>query len=394
MKSDINYKQKLDHLNFQKLHMNKFKLLKPKIDASNGGNGLAGNFHLKMPFNPGNILKPLNAEMLKNPKLKNLKKIRAEKIENYKIEKAEETSHNKYDQVNPNLDSTNITNDNSKLRIKNNPSGLMLNKRVSTHSKKHSTDIVSSHYKTLHNEDIILNNRNSSHKRNKSSHFKDKEKSFLNQSVELNHNLTMLAKHLKRNKTVNPKKEEKIEILKNMVEGLTKLTTIMLEDNSDCNSMDDDKMLISSTTGNIIHLENKKIFNLMKKDSISKQTIDRDETLDRRKKYPINRYSNSSFGQKSIKIKEQPTKIMNLTTIDNISRDFIVIKKQNVAVNNLKIGKFDLKISKTKEKEEPMRIYDTGLYSTINSKKNKKLNYIRKEKSIGEEDMSNFQFYD
>jgi hypothetical protein len=134
---------------------------------------------------------------------------------------------------------------------------------------------------------------------NKSSLLKN-TKTLLDTSQNLSTNLEMLVNKLRHNKSMSHKKEEKVEILKNMVEGLTKLTTIMLEDTesesgefiekasdmnkkkrkSDYYSNDNNNLLISSTTGKVIKQKaNGKIFDLHKNNNYSKNTIDYDQTI-------------------------------------------------------------------------------------------------------------------
>jgi hypothetical protein len=351
--NNIHAKAKNDYLNLQKLNIqtNKFRLLKPKIDASNGGypniySGHLNNLHLnvnlkKLQLNninqtpkPVYLLKNDNfkcEDILKYPKFKNFKKLKEAAGNNLNnVNNVSNTNNNSFKIINPHnqtelLNSTNITNitdnhntttqketsfnetnkmgNNSTTIKRSNTSSSKAYKKVSNYhnlktmktintnstiEKANSSNTLNKHYNNRTIQDMSMenseNDRNTNHMRNNSVNIRN-TKTLINESLSLN--LQQLANHLQHNKSLNHRKSEKIEILKNMVDGLTKLTTIMMDESDNENEIaqninnenyfHDNKMLISSTTGEMIKCENKKIFNLMKNNTITKKTIDQNE---------------------------------------------------------------------------------------------------------------------
>lgn len=313
-----NYKQKYDFLNFAKMNnaKSKLKLLKPKINASNGGKNLISPnvLNVNMPVlphpqkiskfykgvneNPSQTPTPTNGmnkngfmEILKNPKIKfPLKTKQRQGVSegnNLKTIVGDSTAITAEEKVNKDI--TDTTCATSKIKLDDSQ-----NRNVKTK--------VNSNFHKI--KDLRLRKDKHNRTLNTSSLYYDNEYSSTpqNRSIKIHNSKSLLAGKNEdispiRGKSQNSRKHG-IQIIDQIIQGLTKLKTIIAEDEEDVVNEDDiggiirhstnlfskkstidpQQLLISSTTGEQIAVENKRIFRMMKDKPTNHKTIDPDES--------------------------------------------------------------------------------------------------------------------
>jgi len=268
-------------------------------------------------------------------------------------------------------------------------------KKTNIQSNKNNENTCNNHFNISNidspaDKSLPLSNLNKQHlksrnqiKINKSCLLKT-TKTLLDTSHNLSNNLEILVKKLRTNKSISHKKEEKVEILKNMVEGLTKLTTIMLEDteseksdtkdnkshsnkkNTNNYTYDNNNLLISSTTGQVIkQKQNGKIFDLHKNKNYNINTIDYEQTI-----YKDDKIDNTDYNRS--KNKNNNSLIMLINNNDeqeNYNKNY---KKENI--KNLKENRYNSSSSMTLRsiQQNKAGISDYKQEGTKTNKKNKK----------------------
>lgn len=240
---------KKDYSNLQFLQLNNVKLLKPKINLSNGGNYLKKE-NSAFKYNP-----PLVKceDLLKNPKIKIFKRNQNEKKECLSPLPLNDTSSI--------MNSTTITNNTTHQ-------ANMRNKTITDKSIqiKNKTEKVSNYHKIRQIQTLQTINSN---KRSLNHSF-----SSANKKTKGNDTLSIdfPYKKIKRLNRSLVSKKEGMMIIDDIIQGLTKLKTIIAKEESSEDENKNNRMLISSTSGEVIK-KNKKKFNINNSSKINNTTI-------------------------------------------------------------------------------------------------------------------------